>query len=73
MTVFTYLTGIGWILITCASTLPVYFYFVARQQCDAINSLEDDSTADNYCIYLDQTGEYLCYVFFLTVTNQTSN
>jgi len=56
MTVFTYLTGIGWILITCASTLPVYFYFVTRQQCDAINNLEDDSTADNFCIYLDQTG-----------------
>jgi len=56
MTVFTYLTGIGWILITCASTLPVYFFFVAKQQCDAINSLEDESTADNYCIYLDQTG-----------------
>lgn len=54
LTVFTYLSSIGWIVVTCGASLPVYFHLVSNWQCSAVESSPDD--ASDYCIYFSQTG-----------------
>jgi len=53
LTVFTYLSGIGWLLITCGVTLPVYFYLVSNSQCSAVS---EATNKEDFCLYFTQTG-----------------
>lgn len=57
LTILTYVSGLGWIVLTCASTLPVHFFIVLRSQCRGLENLPDSSTdIDKFCVYFDQTG-----------------